>query len=148
MISRLSNPARTAIDSSQREAVLRGDRRIGTDHLLLGVLGDPEIATLLGIDVQTARTHARDLDRRALAAIGIEAPELDLETRPSKSRHLRLSSAARAVIPRALNLASARQTRQITSRDLLQALLELKLPDPAAVLLGDLGIDPAKAQEQ
>ncbi|WP_171814495.1 Clp protease N-terminal domain-containing protein [Arthrobacter dokdonensis] len=142
MTSRLSPAARAAIESSRDEAVRRGDRRIGTDHLLLGILHDTDIATLTGVDVLTARTHAHDLDRRALAAIGITAPEIDPMSRAHKSKHMPLSSGVRAVIPRALAMATARKARQATTIDLLDALLERKQPDPAAVLLNDLHIKP------
>ncbi|MFF1281537.1 Clp protease N-terminal domain-containing protein [Streptomyces sp. NPDC058299] len=50
--------ARTAVSSAVEEARLRGDRRIGTEHLILGVLHEPGSVTVraFGTDVETART--------------------------------------------------------------------------------------------
>ena len=38
------------------------DRRVGTDHLLLGLLHDPGIVVALGTDAERARAAAQDLD--------------------------------------------------------------------------------------
>lgn len=141
MTSRFSAAARAAMDYSLQEAARRGDRRIGTDHLLLGILHDPDISALTGIDVETARSHAQNLDHRALAAIGIDVEAFNpvLSTRPN--RHMPFSSGTRTVIPRALALATTEKSRQITTTHLLHALLEQHPPDPAAVLLADLQIE-------
>jgi len=65
--------AREVVAAALAEARLRGDRRIGTEHLLLGVLRlpDTEAARALGVDLATARDALAALDHDALAALGI-----------------------------------------------------------------------------
>ncbi|MEV5500564.1 Clp protease N-terminal domain-containing protein [Nonomuraea fuscirosea] len=50
------------------EARRRGDRRVGTEHLLRGVLHEAEAAQALGADVESARSALAVLDDAALAA--------------------------------------------------------------------------------
>ncbi|MFZ2048260.1 MAG: Clp protease N-terminal domain-containing protein, partial [Trebonia sp.] len=40
---------------ASEEARRRGDRRTGTDHLLLALLEDPSIEVVLGVSLQQAR---------------------------------------------------------------------------------------------
>lgn len=133
-----------ALDAALRrageEAALRGDRRVGTDHLLLGLLHDDDVAALLGADVERGRAAARQLDRAALAAIGLDLGD-DLPAIPARVRvgHVPLTSAAREAIGRSGAFADADRARRIEPRHLLAALRERVQPDPAAVLLGALG---------
>ena len=75
MFTQFAAGARTVVTSALEEARLRGDRRIGTEHLLLGLLHDPDsvAARTLGIDLATAQEALDALDRAALAAVGIDA---------------------------------------------------------------------------
>lgn len=132
-----------AVTCSADEARWRGDRRIGTDHLLLGVLHDPAIATLLGVDLERARAESRALDRQALAAIGIDIGDFNPAVVTSKSKHAPFTSGARAVLLRAGTLATAEKAHRIKTKHLLLALLEREQPDPAATLLTRLQIDRA-----
>jgi hypothetical protein len=43
---------------ASEEARLRGDRRTGTDHLLLALSEDPSIEVVLGVSLQQARHGA------------------------------------------------------------------------------------------
>lgn len=75
MVKRLSVDARRMLlTSAAEEARRRGDRRLGTDHLLLGILHDQDspAARALGIDLESARVAADALDRAALSTVGIE----------------------------------------------------------------------------
>ncbi|RIJ71304.1 hypothetical protein D1871_14900 [Nakamurella silvestris] len=146
MFERLSDTAREAITSSADEAARRGDRRIGTDHLLLGVMHDPAMAGVLGRDLRQARAELADLDLRALKAVGIDVGSFQPPGSTSKPRRSSFSSGARAVIPRALALATGERSRRITTGHLLLALIELAEPDPAAALLAGLGVDTAEVR--
>lgn len=143
MFDRFAEAARNAVTVSAAEAGRRGDRRIGTDHLLLGVLHDPTIATLLGVDLERARAASRALDQQALAAIGIDIGNVNPPVATRNSKHAPLTSGARSVLPRALTLAAAEKARRLTTKHLLLALLEREQPDPVAVLLTRLQIDRA-----
>ena len=56
---------------ASEEARRRGDRRTGTDHLLLGLLEDPSIEVVLGLTLQQARQALDSLDQEALGALGL-----------------------------------------------------------------------------
>jgi hypothetical protein len=69
------------------EARRRGDRRAGTEHLVLGLLGDPAIESVLGVSLQRARDALDSLDRDALDAGGIGV--FGIDTPPLAMRELR-----------------------------------------------------------
>jgi hypothetical protein len=52
---------------ASEEARRRGDRRAGTDHILLALLEDPSVEGLLGVSLQQARQAQDALDREARA---------------------------------------------------------------------------------
>ena len=149
MFDRLSEDARNAVAASADEAHLRGDRRVGTDHLLLGLLHNPVIVALLGITLEHARQASRDLDNRALASIGIEVGDLPRPGIATRRRRIQLTSGitseARAIFPRAYALADTEKARKITPTHLLCALLERDPPDPVGALLAELKVDRQQA---
>jgi ATP-dependent Clp protease ATP-binding subunit ClpA len=154
MVKRLSADARRAVlTSAAGETQRRGDRRIGTEHLLLGVLHDPgsEVAQALGVDLGSARAASATLDRDALAAVGVD---VDVEHLGPLSNvdgpHRRppLTSGARAVLQRSLHEARSVRSRSIETRHLLLALLARERPGPAAELLAALRVDPAAVRER
>lgn len=140
MFDHASRAVKATISRAGGEAALRGDRRIGTDHLLLGLLHDPEAARMIGADLEQARAAARQLDRTALAALGIDPGESPFAQKPVGSRHAPPTSGMRAAMARAFTVASGEHVREVEPRHLLQALLELEPPDPAAALLHALGV--------
>jgi ATP-dependent Clp protease ATP-binding subunit ClpA len=152
MITRLSVDARKVVlTSAAEEARRRGDRRLGTDHLLLGLLHDPgsAVAKALGTDLESARDAADALDRAALAAVGIDATHLADRTRPVFGRRLLpLTSGARAVIKTALDETRRAGSKRIEARQFLLALLDRAHPDPAAELLQTLGVDPSQVRDR
>ncbi|MEU9387669.1 Clp protease N-terminal domain-containing protein [Streptomyces sp. NPDC048279] len=48
MFEQFAAEARATVAAALEETTLRGDRRIGTEHLLLGVLHDPGAVRALG----------------------------------------------------------------------------------------------------
>ena len=64
------HPWKTYIDARE-EARRRGDRKVGTEHLILGLLREPAVVQGLGCDLQTARDALDAMDQDALAAVGI-----------------------------------------------------------------------------
>jgi len=129
------------------EAVRRGDRAIGTEHLVLALLIDPAspAAQALGCDLDAARRALDALDDQALASIGIRP---GITAGPVTARppgRLRLTPAAKAIFT------GAGDTRKIRGPGLgavLSALLDLPRPDPAAELLGALEVDTRAARER
>ena len=151
------NPWRTYI-AAREEARCRGDRRVGTEHLLVALLLEPDFASFLGVDVESARAGLAKLDRQALAAVGVgaqieepvPAPRTGLPRRPTLKAVLQGRLPLTPIAKKMLEVSwkSTRGRRQLGQKYLLSSLLELERPDPAAELLADLGIDPATARER
>src|ERR1700728_966800 len=95
------------------EARRRGDRRTGTDHILLALFEDPSIEVVLGVNLQQARQALESLDHEALGALGLgsgtDAPPLPLHAVPKKPTirdimqkdRLRMTPAAKKVLEQA-----------------------------------------------
>jgi hypothetical protein len=151
------NPWATYI-AAREEARCRGDRRVGTEHVLVALLLEPGVASVLGTTVEAARAGLATLDRQALAAVGvgtqIEEPVPAPRTGPSRrptvkavlQRRLPLTPVAKNVLEASWK--ATRGRRQLGEKYLLACLLELERPDPAAELLAHLGIDPATARKR
>ena len=58
---------------AREDARRRGDRRLGTEHLVLALLREPAVADALGGDLPAARQVLDAMDRDALAGVGIDA---------------------------------------------------------------------------
>jgi hypothetical protein len=137
------------------EARRRGDRRTGTDHLLLALFEDPSIEAVLGVNLQQAREALESLDHEALGALGLgsgtDAPPLPMRAVPKKPTirdimqkdRLRMTPAAKKVLEEASK--PNRRRLQITAQQVLAQILTLQPPDPAAVLLGALGVNTSDA---
>ena len=152
MVTRLSVDARKMVlTSAAEEARRRGDRRLGTDHLLLGLLHDAEspVARALGVDLASARAAADALDRAALAAVGVDVAHVGDAPQPMWAhRHPGLTSGARAVLKHTMLETRSSRSRNIETRHFLMALLARERPDPAAELLHALGIDRSQVRNR
>jgi hypothetical protein len=138
------------------EARRRGDRRAGTDHILLAVFEDPSIEVVLGVSLEQARQALESLDHEALGAVGLgsgaDAPPIPMRAVPKKPRfrdaaskdRLRITPAAKNVLERASK--PNRRRLQITAEQALAEILTLQPPDPAAVLLGALGVSTSEVR--
>ena len=143
---------------ASEEARRRGDRRTGTDHLLLALFADPSIEAVLGVNLQQAREALESLDHEAMAALGLgsgtDAPPLPMRAVPKQPTirdimqkdRLRMTPAAKRVLERASK--PNRRKLQITAQQVLAQILTLQPPDPAAVLLGALGVNTSDAQHE
>ena len=127
------------------EAAAGGDRRIGTDHLLLGLLQDPgsRTATALGISLAQARDARSQLDRGALASIGLEVDLPRPNRAAPRAGRLPLTPAARQVLSGARHEAHA---LRVKPDHVALALLRSSAPDPAAQVLDLLSVDRAHAE--
>ncbi|MFJ4919541.1 Clp protease N-terminal domain-containing protein [Streptomyces sp. NPDC088725] len=138
------------VTSALEETRLRGDRRIGTEHLLLGVLHAPDslAARSIGVDLESARAAMEGLDRAALAAVGIDVRGIERPPIPVSRKRTPFTSGARSVVPRALGEVKRSGSRRITPEHMLLAILDCEQPDPAAELMEHLGIDRAAVRER
>lgn len=150
MVARLSVDARKMVlTSAAHEARRQGDRRLGTDHLLLGLLHDADsaVAQALGVDLVAARSASDSLDRAALAAFGVQVAHLGEPPQSGYSRRLPpLTSGARTVFKAAIEEMRRTKTKRIEARQFLVALLARQRPDPAAELLDALGVDRSQVR--
>jgi hypothetical protein len=140
------------------EARRRGDRRTGTDHLLLGLLEDSSIGVVLGVSLQQARQALESLDQEALGAVGMgsgtDAPPLPMRAVPKRPRirdvmkedRLRMTPAAKKVLEDAVK--PNRRRTQVTAQQVLAQILTLQPPDPAAVLLDALGVNTSEVRRR
>ena len=143
---------------ASEEARRRGDRRTGTDHVLLALFEDPTIEAVLGVSLQQARQALDSLDREALGALGLgsgtDAPPLPMRAVPKKPRlrdvmkkdRLRMTPAAKKVLEDASK--PNRRRLQVTAQQVLAQILTLQPPDPAAVLLGALGVNTSEVRRR
>jgi ATP-dependent Clp protease ATP-binding subunit ClpA len=142
---------KTVLISAAEEVRCRGDRRLGTDHILLGLLHDADSSTAqaLGVSLAAARSAWDALDRAALAAVGVDSGQFSGPPRPVPSRRLPpLTSGARAVVKCAIEEARPAKIGRVEARHFLLALLLRERPDPAAELLGALEVDPAQVRSR
>jgi hypothetical protein len=146
MFERFAKGARDAVFLSIKEAGRRGDRRLGTDHLLFGVLHDAALAALVGVDDTGARTVADGLDRASLAAVGLDIGTFGRLAPAVGAARLPFTSGAKVVLKRTLALTVAEKARRIQARHLLLALLERNEPDPAAQVFAALNIDKPRTR--
>ena len=143
---------------ASEEARRRGDRRVGTDHILLALFEDPSMEVVLGVSLQKARRALESLDREALAALGLvsgtDPPPLPIRAVPKKPRirevaqkdRLRMAPAAKKVLEDAVK--PHRRKTQVTAQQVLAQILTLQPPDPAAMLLGALGVNTSEVRRR
>jgi ATP-dependent Clp protease ATP-binding subunit ClpA len=143
---------------ASEEARRQGDRRTGTDHILLALLADPSIEAVLGVNLQQARQALESLDDEALGALGLGAktdtPALPMHDVPKKPRlrdiaqkdRLRMTPAAKRVLEEAVK--PNRRKTQVTAQQVLAQILTLQPPDPAAALLSALGVNTSEVRSR
>ena len=143
---------------ASEEARRRGDRRTGTEHLLLALFDDPSIEVVSGVSLQQARQVLESLDHEALGALGLEprtdAPPLPMRAVPKKPTiravmkkdRLRMTPAAKKVLEEAAK--PNRRKTQVTAQQALAQILTLQPPDPAAVLLSALDVNTSEVRRQ
>jgi hypothetical protein len=153
------HPWSTYIDARE-EARRRGDRKVGTEHLILGLLREPVLAQALGCDLQTARDTLDAMDHDALVAVGIgaafNAPPIPIDEpvkrspRPTLKAVLRdrlpLTPAAKTALEKSYK--EIRRRHDTGAQQVLLTVLELEPPDPAAELIAALGVDRAAARQR
>jgi hypothetical protein len=147
------SPLAVVVTAALDEARRRGDRRMGTEHLLLGLLHVPDAAPAraLGVDLESAREALEALDNAALRALGIDFGQL-VPGDPATRRHppvtlSALTSGARSAVKRCIAETTAK-TRATAPTRLLLILLTCQHPDPVAQLLSQLRLEPSAVRDR
>jgi ATP-dependent Clp protease ATP-binding subunit ClpA len=155
MFERFGRDVREAVLIAAEEATReRGDPRIGTDHLLIGVIAVDESATSAhGIDAVRLRALLEQLDSRALEAVGIDVDLDGVSPRHSlragrrwslgSRNHVPFTSAAKSALHRSLRICVDEGHRRITPSHLLASIVLGGPRDPAVRLLSAAGVDPS-----
>jgi hypothetical protein len=126
---------------------------------LLALFEDPSVEVVLGVNLRQARQALESLDHEALGALGLgpgsDAPALPMRAVPKKPRirdvakkdRFRMTPAAKKVLEEAYKPKGHRKF-QVTSTQVLAQILTLQPPDPAAVLLGALGVNTSEVRRR
>lgn len=125
-----NHPWTTYIDARE-EVRRRGDRKVGTEHLLLALLREPDLASALGVNLHTARAALEAMDRDALRVVGMHLT-LDL---------LPLTPFAKAALRESSMEMRGFRGRHLGPRHVLDVLLQQERSDLVAELLARLGIE-------
>ncbi|MHB1568442.1 MAG: Clp protease N-terminal domain-containing protein [Solirubrobacteraceae bacterium] len=134
----LSGTAATVLTSAGDEALQLGHHFIAPEHLVLGLLAQPdELAAQalaqLGVTTQAVRKHVRE-------RLGTAAP------RPTGS--LGVSPQAKRLLELARAIAKSLGSRCPKTEHILLAATSPKLRSPAASVLADCGATPDKVRDQ
>jgi ATP-dependent Clp protease ATP-binding subunit ClpA len=151
VFNRFSKGAREVVTAAVGEAQCRGARRVGTEHLLLGLLHDPgsPAARALGVSLDAARSALRSLDVEALAAVGVAVDPAELaDGRLHTSAHLPFTAAAKSALVRTLGEAKRQRSRSLEPTHVLLALMDAGRPDPATDLLARLDVHPSSVRSR
>jgi ATP-dependent Clp protease ATP-binding subunit ClpA len=140
--------ARTEVLAHARlSAHRRGESRVGTDHLLIGVvIAGNEVARAAGLSAEGLLRALDRLDERALGEFGIDAPGRALSITPGWSRPWRplpLSAGAKRCLEKGVRVAIDRKERRVNTNHLLAALATGGSNDPATRLLRSCSVEPA-----
>jgi ATP-dependent Clp protease ATP-binding subunit ClpA len=168
MFERFAAQTRQAVHLALSEARVLGARRIGTEHLLLGLAhgrSGPAADALkaVGLDAGAIRklaaghTEAEPLDADSLAVLGIDLDQvrraaeaafgpgaLDRAARPSGARttRARMTPAAKQAMACALRVAQSRHDSSLTTGHLLVGIID-QGDNQALGLLAAAGLDAA-----
>lgn len=163
MFERFTPDARAVVMNAIGEAERRGDRHVGSEHLLLGVIASANPLTsaaldVFGIDLQRARRTLDAGDIEALAAVGVDVAELPAAEPPAPEpddgwrrsfwrfrrpgAHKPFTGGAKQTLEMTLREALRAGDRHIGTEHMLLALSARKIPDPAHHLLRAMSVDP------
>ncbi len=171
MFERFTRAARDTVTAAQREARDLHHSRIGTEHLLLGLLdqrSSPVAAVLVAhgltrttvVEGIVAHVGGDDLDADALTTLGIDLDAvrdrveatfgpgaLDGGKRPGTKGHIPFSSRAKKVIELSLREAIALQQKTITDGHIALGLLR-EGQGLAMKIIADRGVDPFALRQE
>jgi hypothetical protein len=156
MFERFTKAARDVVTQAVAIATVRGDPAISTEHLLAGIAASDSPAAVLldrlGAGSDRVRSAISDLDREALAAVGIDQDMIPVDPAGNewlkRKRHLPFTGAAKRALQGALREATRFQHRYIGTEHILAALTFAGNEDPARRILAGLGIDIVRLRDE
>ncbi|MFJ4229896.1 Clp protease N-terminal domain-containing protein [Paenarthrobacter nicotinovorans] len=148
MFEQFTHDTRRIVGYAMEEARSLGDKRMGTEHLLLGALHERGPSEALGVSLEDARRAAARLDAAALKAIGFDSKDLTRAEMPTRGRKPPFSSGAKEVMAAMLKSAVDQKSRKITASSLVVSLLDRGEHDPVTALLQELRVDRAAVSDR
>ena len=148
MFEQFTQDTRRIVGYAMEEARSLGDKRMGTEHLLLGALHERGPAEVLGVSLDDARKAAARLDASALEAIGFKSKDPVRVAMPTRGRKPPFSSGAKEVMASMVKSAVEQKSRKITASSLLISLLGREELDPVSALLEELKVDRQAVRER
>jgi ATP-dependent Clp protease ATP-binding subunit ClpA len=164
MFERFTGEARAAVSRAQQEARQLRQPYIGTEHLLLGMLGGAgsgsELLAKRGMTLEVVRRQLHDpdasrldLDAEALNTLGIDLDQvrrtveeqfgpgaLARNAKPMPTGHLCLTKRSKKALELAVRAAQSTGSDTISSAHLLLGLIQ-DVDGPAAQVIRESGID-------
>ncbi|MEO3927121.1 Clp protease N-terminal domain-containing protein [Micromonosporaceae bacterium B7E4] len=142
--ARFTDRARNVVTQAQAEARDAGSAEVGTEHLLLGILHEPDglagrALTALGVSAEAIRAGVR------AAEPGVVASD-DPVGQPEAAEHLPFSSGAKRVRDRTFAEALRLGHNYVGTEHLLLGLLAAPT-EPGARILTGLGVTRDRAEE-
>ena len=151
---------RRVLRAAVAEAAARGDQRAGTEHVLLALLQQPlpfdrALLGRLNVPVAALRSALDEMDRAALAAVGVD---LDVQLGengppagewPTRTRPAGITQAVRDLFVAASRAADRRRGgrgRRISLEQLFLEVTALPPHDTAVRLMRQLGTDPMQVR--
>jgi ATP-dependent Clp protease ATP-binding subunit ClpC len=131
MLERFSDQARRAVAMAQQEARRLGHNRVGTEHLLLGLLADPDSPTAVAL---TNAGASLDAARQKVA----EAVPRDTE-QPAPHGRVTLTPRAKRALERASRFSLQRRDREVETTHVLLGVLDVE--GTAGQVLRGVGVD-------
>ena len=143
MFERFTRNARHVVTHAVEEAESRGDTRIGTEHLLIGVARSRSLEGLMP-DVESLRAELERMDREALASVGLDPGLVEVSGPPRRKRsgHIPFTGGAKDILKGALREALDLAHRHIGVEHIALALTAIEGPDRATGMLRGLALDP------
>lgn len=143
MFERFAKEARLVVTHAVEEARNRGDSRIGTEHLLIGVARARSFEDPMP-DVESIRAQLDRMDREALASVGLDPALIEIAGPAGSKRtaHIPFTNAAKDILKDALRAALDLGHRHIGVEHIAVALTETEGPDRATGALYGLDLDP------
>jgi len=143
VFERFARNARLVVTHAVEEAETRGDTRIGTEHLLIGVARSRSLNGLMP-DVESLRAELERMDRKALTSVGLDPRLIELAgpARNGKTVHIPFTSGAKDILKGALREALDLGHRHIGVEHIALALTAIEGPDRATGVLNGLDLDP------
>jgi len=142
---RMTKDARNIWRDAGLESVRRQDGYIGSEHILLALLSNPNGVgvAVTGIHLEDAREALHRLDDQALASIGISVEAPDSMGRRRQSR-MSVTDSVKRTLADARREAERRGAKTIDTRDFMLAIVNADRPNLGLRLLEELGCDPKK----